>query len=32
MGTGTIKSIAQLNSYNEYLYAYIDRNDVTKIE
>jgi len=32
MGTGTIKSIAHLNSYNEYLYSYIDRNDAKKIE
>jgi hypothetical protein len=31
MGTGTVKSIAHLNSYNEYLYYYIDRNDVLKI-
>jgi hypothetical protein len=32
MGTSTLKSIAHLNSYNEYLYYYIDRNEVSKIE
>lgn len=32
MGTSTIKSIAHLNSYNEYLCYHIDRNEVNKIE
>jgi hypothetical protein len=29
---GTAKSIAHLNSYNEHLFYYIDRNDSKKIE
>jgi hypothetical protein len=32
MGTGTVKSIAHLNSYNEHMYYYVDRNEVNKIE
>ena len=32
MGTSTVKSIAHLNSYNEYLYHYIDKNDPKKID
>ncbi len=32
MGVGTVKSMVHLNSYNEHLFYYIDKNDIKKIE